>query len=482
MKLEEIKGRQFNIEHLDANPIYIEMPARAYSMQYEGEFPCYEFTCCYMENGQADWMTQKSDISRIAQTLINLEQENPGYFASKYAEWKARYEQIMKICETERDQDFSLLSNEEIKSALQGLLPRFLTDLGFPPFFDAYMFFADNKMQELLADFQKEHQTKENTNVLFSILTAPVDDSFLSEEENALMALASRKLKGEDITGDLKDHQKKYWFINSNYSGLSEYSLQVIEQKIKELIEGERLSPKDISVQNKKVKQELLEKYKFSEEVLLLVELTEIFTKWQDDRKAVTLTYIGLTTKYVKEVARRTGVAYEDLVFTGHEELIEAVDGRVNIEILQERRAKPFLRLYKDGKIISSICGEDAKTFREQSVQLLDEGLTEARGYAAGLGKVIGKVKVIMSNEDAKKIEKGDILVIPMTRPEHVPYMKLAAAIVTDDGGITCHAAIVSRELGKPCVIGTKIATKIFKDGEVIEVDANHGVVKILKN
>jgi pyruvate,water dikinase len=56
--------------------------------------------------------------------------------------------------------------------------------------------------------------------------------------------------------------------------------------------------------------------------------------------------------------------------------------------------------------------------------------------------------------------------------------MKKAAAIVTDEGGITCHAAIISRELGVPCIIGTQIASKVFKDGELIEVKANHGVVR----
>jgi pyruvate,water dikinase len=60
--------------------------------------------------------------------------------------------------------------------------------------------------------------------------------------------------------------------------------------------------------------------------------------------------------------------------------------------------------------------------------------------------------------------------------------MKKAAAIVTDDGGITCHAAIVARELGKPCVIGTKIATQVFRDGDIVEVDADHGVVKLIMN
>jgi pyruvate,water dikinase len=68
-----------------------------------------------------------------------------------------------------------------------------------------------------------------------------------------------------------------------------------------------------------------------------------------------------------------------------------------------------------------------------------------------------------------------------MTTPEFVPLIKLAKAIITNVGGITCHAAIVSREMNKPCIIGTKIATKVLKDGDLVEVDANRGVIKILK-
>ena len=78
-------------------------------------------------------------------------------------------------------------------------------------------------------------------------------------------------------------------------------------------------------------------------------------------------------------------------------------------------------------------------------------------------------------------MEKGDVLVSSMTRPELVPAMKKALAVVTDEGGMTCHAAIVSRELGIPCVVGTKIATKAFKDGDFVEVNANHGVVRKMK-
>jgi pyruvate,water dikinase len=77
-------------------------------------------------------------------------------------------------------------------------------------------------------------------------------------------------------------------------------------------------------------------------------------------------------------------------------------------------------------------------------------------------------------------VKKGEILIASMTRPEFLPAMQKAAAFVTDEGGITSHAAIVSREMKKPCIIGTKIATKVFKDGDMVEVDANKGIVRKL--
>jgi len=86
-----------------------------------------------------------------------------------------------------------------------------------------------------------------------------------------------------------------------------------------------------------------------------------------------------------------------------------------------------------------------------------------------------------VSKKDMKKIVKGDILVTEMTSPDMVPAMKKSAAIITDVGGLLCHAAIVSRELKKPCIIGTKNATKILKDGDLVEVDANQGIVRIIE-
>jgi phosphohistidine swiveling domain-containing protein len=105
---------------------------------------------------------------------------------------------------------------------------------------------------------------------------------------------------------------------------------------------------------------------------------------------------------------------------------------------------------------------------------------SQVKGTIAQPGRVSGKAKIVLTTAGVNKIKKGDILIAPMTFPQFIMAMKKAAAFVTDEGGLTCHAAIVAREMKKPCIIGTRIATKIFKDGDLVEVDADKGLVKIL--
>ncbi len=101
------------------------------------------------------------------------------------------------------------------------------------------------------------------------------------------------------------------------------------------------------------------------------------------------------------------------------------------------------------------------------------------KGMAAGRRDIgIGPAKVALTVEEASKMmQKGDILVTSMTNPDYVPFMKIAGAIVTDKGGVTAHAAIVSRELGIPCIVGTEVATKVMVTGREYTVDAKSGVV-----
>jgi pyruvate,water dikinase len=105
-------------------------------------------------------------------------------------------------------------------------------------------------------------------------------------------------------------------------------------------------------------------------------------------------------------------------------------------------------------------------------------GVREVRGQVACKGVIRGTARVLFHPHESARMQKGDILVTTMTHPDYMPAIRKAAAIVTDEGGVVCHAAVISRELKIPCVIGTQNGTKIFRDGETIEVDAMTGMVK----
>ena len=130
-------------------------------------------------------------------------------------------------------------------------------------------------------------------------------------------------------------------------------------------------------------------------------------------------------------------------------------------------------------KMIKFETKESAKVIVDR-IENYDLDVSEFKGMPAMKGKIVGKVKIVFRDEDASKFEDGDVLVTTMTRPDWLPIMKKSSAYVTDAGGMLCHAAIVARELKKPCIIGTKIATKVLKDGDVVEVDADKGIVRIL--
>lgn len=110
-----------------------------------------------------------------------------------------------------------------------------------------------------------------------------------------------------------------------------------------------------------------------------------------------------------------------------------------------------------------------------------DIATNELKGQSAFKGYAKGRVRIIKNKHRIHELQDGEILVSPMTTPHFLSAMKRAAAIVTDEGGITCHAAIVAREFQKPCIVGTKTATKVLKDGDFVEVDATRGVVKKIK-
>ena len=135
------------------------------------------------------------------------------------------------------------------------------------------------------------------------------------------------------------------------------------------------------------------------------------------------------------------------------------------------------------------ICGGAVSVVQARPITTLDptvsppsgEQSTDAtlllRGLAASVGIASGRVRVLRTPAEGAKLQPGEVLVAPMTNPDWVPAIRRAAAVVTDGGGATCHAAIVSRELGVPCVVGTRTATADLHDGDVVTVDGARGTV-----
>jgi len=129
--------------------------------------------------------------------------------------------------------------------------------------------------------------------------------------------------------------------------------------------------------------------------------------------------------------------------------------------------------------------GQEAQEFLDTCVKKDKKSeqvknVKEINGVCACPGKAKGVVRIVNRAIDMEKMQYGDILVSLATTPSIVSAMKKAAAIITDEGGLTCHASIVSRELNIPCVIGTKFATQVLQDGRKVEVDATRGVIKII--
>ncbi len=110
-------------------------------------------------------------------------------------------------------------------------------------------------------------------------------------------------------------------------------------------------------------------------------------------------------------------------------------------------------------------------------VKIAEVPILTGAGASPGIGT--GPVKILKSPKEIAKVKNGDVLVAPMTSPDYVPAMKKAVAIITDEGGMTSHAAIVSRELGIPCVVGTKTATEVLKDEMVVTIDGGRGLVYV---
>lgn len=180
------------------------------------------------------------------------------------------------------------------------------------------------------------------------------------------------------------------------------------------------------------------------------------------------------------EISRRLSVPMDDMLYYSEHELREKLLGEiVSVDVDLRREGWAALVIGDEYEMYS---GKDAaeELRRDSGVVREFEEVNSLSGKRVYKGRVTGRAKIVISPRDLLKVEKGDVLVAVMTFPSYVVAMERAAAFVTDDGGILCHASILAREMKKPCIIGTKFATKVLHDGDLVEVDADNGVVRIV--
>jgi phosphohistidine swiveling domain-containing protein len=360
-----------------------------------------------------------------------------------------------------------------------------------------------SKLEEFM---NKKKNDLGKLNSYYNILTTPKEISYVSKERLKLYRLI------EEIQNDLGlsklfelDTQlilekvdskfiekiqmlvENYWWTSLSWNSDNEKSIKDYIDEIKSVIHNneiakEKIAQEYLNQEEVKIKKlQISKELGFDEEFLQYLEVFENYAIIHDYRKEIQMKFTQMMRKLVAEIARRSEVRYDDLMWCWPPEVQEVILTKKLPKELIDKRKDAILTIITENNVEEYV-GMDAKKKKTEELNSSTSKITNFQGAIASVGKVAGMAKICYSHQDAlKKIKEGDILVTGMTTPDFAHAMKKAGAIVTDEGGVTCHAAIISRELGIPCIIATDIATKTINDGDLIEVNANHGVVKIIK-
>lgn len=411
--------------------------------------------------------------------------------------------------------------SERQKNSLKNILKKYFSEnkiqlktnirviISYKKFIEAYRnFHLKNTPAWWIGGIQVEKEIMDylNKNVpdpagTFSIISEALEyrtENLEMEEALEIFALDCRKAGLRTVSTSIKiptELRKRFQKIVDNFQSIPfGYDTGVLWDENYFLDKVNELLPKNIEqlkrervrkLQKKLRERELLEKrLHLPKRITLLLKALRQLAYLQELKKTTQTRSHPLLQRTVHaEIARRLQIPREYLYYMTLPEICDSLTANKvsdNLIINLEERTGTFVFIQHDLKY-TWLTKEKALEFIKIN-KIIGEvnNITEIRGQIASRGKSKGIVKVCRLSTEIFKVTPGDILVTAMTTPDFVPAMKKAAAIITDEGGITCHAAIVSRELGKPCIIGTKIATKVLKDGDLVEVDADKGIVRKL--
>jgi phosphohistidine swiveling domain-containing protein len=360
--------------------------------------------------------------------------------------------------------------------------------------------YIEGSLKKFLKKFPEEKQKE-----YFRVFTEPVHNSFAQDQEEALLKLMGKHIKKEgwkeavlnkpeelqqlfpEFFKQLQEHTKKYCWVYYVYRGpafTEENFIEFIRDHLKKDIDSEK-KLQEIKEKKQKTKQ-LKEQYitetnpdEFNKEIINLAGKVVWAKPRRKDYQSKTYYHLE---KLQREIAERLSLTLKEVRHMPLEDIEKALNGEeINKTKIQE--TINCHAVVPDGNKIKILYGKEAEYFYNTYVKKENKEIEQTdiiKGACACKGKARGIVKVINKKEDMQKMNEGDILVSSATTPSIIAAMRKAAAFITDEGGLTCHAAIVSRELNTPCVVGTKIATRLLKDGDFVEVDAENGLVKKL--
>lgn len=344
-----------------------------------------------------------------------------------------------------------------------------------------------------------EEEEKDLLNIALKVKGDKRLVEFFSQHEEVVL----RELfySAKNIYNMLKAHQLNYDFLACS-ENFDVFDLKYYMKRLQEMIKrSENEIYKQIAEtypdkeRMKKDREDLIKKYNLSNELVHIIGVARIYSHQRMMIRLFWSKGIRVWGKMLREFARKINISEVDIQYYTREEINnyfamkenENKNGKEKIPLAElEERKKPCIYAIFDRQKPVLFKGEEAKLIYNK--YLKDEIKDNAilKGTIANKGIKVGKVKLLAHGENMVtqiyEMEKGDILVTGNTRPDMMLALEKASAVVTDEGGICSHAAIVSRELGIPCIIGTVRATKMFKDGDIIEVDANNGIVRKIGN
>lgn len=350
-----------------------------------------------------------------------------------------------------------------------------LCSIGYiAPLADMPKVYLSEKLDDILKEKIKNLSNKQVHDTKLMLIQSDQKTPQEIAKEEMLQAIIADKKDWID------DWLKKWFWLDFGHKGRIK-TKEYIKSHNKLLIESKEKASSELKHMNRDINAErskLMKELKFDKQETSYFNIAQklIFLKaYRADVLCCTYAFFDK----IFDAGEHEKIAYQ---FSTREEIVSYLKGKKpDMDAIKQRKKESIWITDPSKDHIEIKCGKEAEEFKKHLIS--EHESVEAkhvRGNIAFPGKISGTARIIHDSSEISKVNKGDILITWQTTPEFIPAMKKAAGFVTDVGGITSHAAIVAREMKKPCIIGTKHATKIFKDGELIEVDAERGMIKKL--